>query len=72
MQSALPSLVDFIAIDNISKGFYTPEEWSKSGWGKGEVAAKHVQDWINAAGIKGLTSEIIQYREENLTPIIYV
>lgn len=32
MESALPSLVEFVKIENMSKGFYTPEEWQAKGW----------------------------------------
>ena len=29
MGSALPSLVEYVKIENMSKGFYTEEEWKK-------------------------------------------
>jgi hypothetical protein len=32
MDSALPSLVDYVKIENMSKAYYTEEEWKKDGW----------------------------------------
>lgn len=72
MGSVLPSLVEFITIDNMSKGFYSAEEWNTVGWTKLEQAAAHVEKWIKEAGVKGLKSEIISNREQNLTPLIFV
>jgi RNA binding exosome subunit len=56
----------------MSKGFYSAEEWKEVGWAKGVEAANHINAWIQAAGVKGLHSEIISNVEENLTPIIFV
>ncbi len=58
-KSALPSLIDYIKIDNMSKGFYNAEEWKDFGWQRGIDAANHVNTWIQSAGVKGLQSEII-------------
>jgi hypothetical protein len=56
----------------MSKGFYSPEEWKTTGWGKLMDAANHVYNWIINAGVKGLKAEIISKKEEDLTPIIFV
>jgi hypothetical protein len=70
--SALPSLIDYIKIDNMSKGFYSAEEWKQVGWPKIVQAANHVHSWILGSGVKGLKAEIISNVEEDLTPIIFV
>ncbi len=56
----------------MSKGFYNEKEWESFGWNKLIEAANHVQNWILAAGVKGLKSEIIFNKAENLTPVIFV
>lgn len=71
-KSALPSLEEYIRIENMSKGFYTAEEWKSGGWDKLMEAANHVYSWITNAGVKGLKAEIISNRAEDLTPIIFV
>ena len=71
--SALPSLVDFIKINNLSKGFYdTKEEWEGLGWPKLQEAAEHIQKWAVSQGIEGLKSEIISDFSKNLTPIVFI
>lgn len=72
MASALPSLVDFIKIDNMSKLYHTPEEWNAVGWDKLLKAGEHVKQWIDNSGVKGAKTEIIFDREQNLTPVIFV
>jgi hypothetical protein len=59
MQSALPSLVEFIRIDNMSKLFHTAEEWNSVGWDKLLKAGHHVKQWIDSSGVKGAKTEII-------------
>jgi hypothetical protein len=54
MGSALPSLVDYIKIENISKAFHTPEDWQTTGWNKLLQAAEHVKKWIDNSGVKGM------------------
>jgi len=56
----------------MSKGFYNQEDWESVGWNKLIDAANHVNDWIIGAGVKGLKTEIIFNKAENLTPIIFV
>lgn len=34
MESALPSMIEYVKIENISKAFHTPEEWKATGWDK--------------------------------------
>lgn len=53
MESALPSLLEFVKIENMSKGFYTPEEWQTKGWDKLVQAGEHVKKWIEGSGIQG-------------------
>lgn len=71
-KSALPSLLEYVRIENMSKGFYTKEEWETVGWPKLEEAAHHVLTWITSAGVKGLKAEIVADREQDLTPAILV
>ena len=56
----------------MSKAFHTPEEWQDKGWSKLEEAAEHIKKWVDGQGVKGLKSEIIQDREKDLTPIIFI
>lgn len=71
MESALPSLLEYVKIDNMSKGFYTPEEWEKFGWDSVMKAGEHIKKWIDQLGLKGATTEIISDRSKNLTPLIF-
>lgn len=72
MESALPSLQQFIKIENMSKGFYEEAEWQTVGWSNLVQAGEHVKSWIESSGIKGATVEIISNKEQNLTPLIFV
>jgi hypothetical protein len=40
--SLLPSLIEFIKIDNLSRGY--DEHWATNG--KLEKAANHIKDWV--------------------------
>ena len=46
MGSALPSLQEYVKIENMSKAFYTEEEWKKDGWDNLVLAGEHVKKWI--------------------------
>lgn len=71
-ESALPSLVDYVKIENISKSFYTAEEWKTVGWDKLNEACNHIKKWIENSGVKGAKIEVFSNQEQNLTPLIYV
>lgn len=55
-KSALPALVEFIKIDNLSRSF--DANWKTNG--KLEQAAKHIIDWVTKQEIKGLQIELIK------------
>lgn len=46
MTNALSSLMKYIEIKNISKGYYTKQEWSEYGWNDLMSAAKHIANWV--------------------------
>ena len=46
MTNALTSLMKYIEIKNISKGYYTKQEWSDYGWNDLMSAAKHIANWV--------------------------
>lgn len=71
-KSALPSLCEYVKIENMSKGFYSAEEWTAVGWPKLMDAANHVHNWVSNAGVKGLTAEIIADQSQDLTPVVFV
>lgn len=54
MGSALPSIMEYVTIENISKVFHTPEEWQTIGWNKLLEAAEHIKKWIDNSGVKGI------------------
>ena len=56
MESALPSLMKYVEIDNMSKGYYTTEEWNNEGWDKLMKAAIHLKTWIENSGLKNITT----------------
>ena len=72
MESALPSLVEYVKIENMSKAYHSEEDWQKNGWDNLAKAAEHIKKWVENIGIKGLTIEIISDREKNLTPLIFI
>jgi hypothetical protein len=72
MGSALPSLVEYVRIENMSKGFYAAEEWKAVGWPKLMEAARHVLAWVTTAGVKGLKAEIIADQAADLTPAVFI
>lgn len=49
-ESVVPSLVEFIKIPNLSRGFDT--QWATNGLL--EKAANHIKDWVEKLEIKGL------------------
>mmetsp|Transcript_24422 Transcript_24422/g.21611 ORF Transcript_24422/g.21611 Transcript_24422/m.21611 type:complete len:479 (+) Transcript_24422:68-1504(+) len=65
-KSALPGLMDFIRIPNLSKNF--DPEWNSNGLL--EKAAKHVKSWIEAQNIKGLNIEYI--KNDDLSPLLFI
>lgn len=69
-ESALPSIMEYIKIDNLSRAF--DKEWNTNG--KLEKAAEHIKSWVENLGIKGLKTEIIKEKNANgeyLSPIIF-
>lgn len=46
MESALPSLVEYVKIENQSKDFLSNEEWNTHGWDNLVKAAEHVKKWV--------------------------
>lgn len=72
MGSALPSIIDYVKIENLSKAFCTPEEWNTTGWEKLSQACEHIKKWIEGSGIKNAKIEIVSNKEENLTPLIFI
>jgi acetylornithine deacetylase/succinyl-diaminopimelate desuccinylase-like protein len=63
--SAIPSLVEYIKIPNLSRAF--DPLWETNGLL--DKAAEHIKTWVEALNIKGLKTEII--KEKGLSPIIY-
>lgn len=55
-KSAIPSLMEYIKIPNLSRVFDT--EWNTNG--RLEQAAEHIKAWILGLNIKGLKTEIIK------------
>jgi acetylornithine deacetylase/succinyl-diaminopimelate desuccinylase-like protein len=64
-ESLIPSLVEFIKIPNLSRGF--DPEWATNGLL--EKAAEHIKSWVEGLQIKGLKSEIIKH--EGYSPLIF-
>lgn len=65
-ESVLPSLIDYIKIDNLSPNF--DPEWATNG--KAEKAADLLLNWTLNQGIKGLKADIIKL--EGLSPIVFI
>lgn len=64
-KSALPSLIEFIKIPNLSRAY--DKEWETNGLLL--KAAEHIKSWIEGFNVRGLKSEIIVL--EGKSPIVY-
>ena len=65
-KSIVPSLSDYIRIDNLSP-HYDPE-WKTNG--KLEKAGNHILNWALNCGVKGIKGELIT--EKDRTPLVYL
>ena len=65
-KDALPSLMDYIRIPNLSPS-YDPD-WNKNGYL--ENAAKHLYDWVSTQNVSGLKAEIV--KDSDKTPLLFI
>lgn len=65
-ENVLPTLIDYIKIDNLSPAF--DPEWATNG--KAEKAAELLSNWALKQGVKGLSSQVMKI--EGLSPIVFI
>jgi acetylornithine deacetylase/succinyl-diaminopimelate desuccinylase-like protein len=65
-ESALPSLMEFIRIPNLSRTY--SNTWQTDGFP--EQAANHLKKWVESMQVNGLKIEIIKH--ENYSPLIFI
>ena len=65
-ESALPSLMEYIAIPNLSRLYSA--DWQTNGYA--EKAVEHIKKWVDGQELKGAKVEII--KDEGYSPLLFI